>query len=100
MEARTSAMRIYVALLLAAGSFPLPRGTVSAAPLILSEHAAVSRALSVSAVEPAAGRYLHKRPHFWRYGHKRRHFWTNYPYWRPYQYRYWKFYYPYGGPLF
>ena len=21
-------------------------------------------------------------------------------YWRPYQYRYWKFYYPYGGPLF
>lgn len=21
-------------------------------------------------------------------------------YYRPYQYRYWKFYYPYGGPLF
>ena len=26
--------------------------------------------------------------------------WTYLPYWRPYQYRYWKFYYPYGGPLF
>jgi hypothetical protein len=39
-----------------------------------------------------------------RYKHyaysKRRYNWTYYPYWRPYQYRYWKFYYPYGGPLF
>ncbi len=26
--------------------------------------------------------------------------WTYYPYWRLYQYRYWQFYYPYGGPLF
>jgi hypothetical protein len=26
--------------------------------------------------------------------------WQCYPYWRPYQYRYWQFYYPYGGPLF
>ena len=30
----------------------------------------------------------------------RRYNWTYYPYWRPYQYRYWQFYYPYGGPLF
>ncbi len=22
------------------------------------------------------------------------------PYWRPYQYRYWQFMYPYGGPMF
>jgi hypothetical protein len=26
--------------------------------------------------------------------------WTCYPYWRPYQYYYWQFYYPYGGPHF
>jgi hypothetical protein len=26
--------------------------------------------------------------------------WQCYPYWRPYQYRYWQFFYPYGGPLF
>ena len=30
----------------------------------------------------------------------RRYDWSYYPYWRPYQYRYWNFYYPYGGPLF
>jgi hypothetical protein len=30
----------------------------------------------------------------------RRYDWTDYPYWRPYQYRYWQFYYPHGGPLF
>ena len=33
-------------------------------------------------------------------GGPRRYNWTYYPYWRPYQYRYWQFYYPYGGPLF
>jgi hypothetical protein len=30
----------------------------------------------------------------------RRYDWSYYPYWRPYQYRYWQLYYPYGGPLF
>jgi hypothetical protein len=30
----------------------------------------------------------------------RRYDWSYYPYWRPYQYRYWEFYYPHGGPLF
>ena len=30
---------------------------------------------------------------------RRRYNWSYYPYWRPYQYRYWQFYYPYGGPL-
>ena len=30
----------------------------------------------------------------------RRYNWTYYPYWRPYQYRYWQFMYPYGGPMF
>jgi hypothetical protein len=30
----------------------------------------------------------------------RRYNWTYHPYWRPYQYRYWQFMYPYGGPMF
>ena len=93
-------MRIHIALWLAVGTFLATPGTVSAEPLILSDHAAVSRALSVTAVEPVARRYLRKPPHCCRYVHKRPHSWTNSPYWRPYQYRYWKFYYPYGGPLF
>jgi hypothetical protein len=88
-------MRMSIALSLAAGAFlaaPLMvPGTASAAPLVLSEHAAVSQELSVKAVEPVGRR---------RYVRKRRYDWTYYPYWRPYQYRYWQFYYPYGGPLF
>jgi hypothetical protein len=31
---------------------------------------------------------------------KRRYDWTYYPYWRPYQYHYWQYIYPDGGPLF
>ena len=42
-----------------------------------------------------------RRARYKRSGYvKRRYDWTYYPYWRPYQYRYWKFYHPYGGPLF
>jgi hypothetical protein len=93
-------MRIYIAVSLAIATLLAAPGTVSAAPLLLSEHGAISRALSVTVVEPAAQRYLRKRPNCCRYVRRRRPSWTDYPYWRPYQYRYWKFYYPYGGPLF
>jgi hypothetical protein len=88
-------MRILIALSLAAGALLIMLGTVSAAPLILSEHA-VSRVT----VEPIARRYLRKHRHSGRHVRKRQYTWTNYPYWRPYQYRHWKFHYPYGGPLF
>jgi len=93
-------MHIFIALSLAAGAFFMAPATVSAAPPILAEHTAVSRALSVTAVEPVGRRYLRKHRYCCRHVRQRPHSWTNYPYWRPYQYRYWKFYYPYGGPLF
>ena len=89
-------MRIAVALALFAGAFFLAPGPAHAVPLVLGDHAAMSQELSGAVVEEVARRARYKR---YAYS-KRRYNWTYYPYWRPYQYRYWKFYYPYGGPLF
>jgi len=90
-------MRIAVVLSLAAGAFLLAPAAVKAAPLALSDHAAVTQELGGQAVEQVG----------WRNGRRcgRRYVrscctWTCYPYYRPYQYYYWQFYYPYGGPLF
>ena len=86
-----------VVALVAAASFLAP-GSASAVPLALGDQAALSRDASAAALEPVARRYTRSK----RYAGKssRRYNWTYYPYWRPYQYRYWQFYYPYGGPLF
>lgn len=86
-------MRNAIGLAILAGAFSFTGGA-EAAPLSLGDHAALSRDASASLVEQAGRKARAKR-----YG-KRRYDWTYYPYWRPYQYRYWKFYYPYGGPLF
>jgi hypothetical protein len=83
-----------LALSLIASAVLLAPGPAGAVPFSLGDHAALSRAMSVSPVEEAGRRARAKRYV------KRRYDWTYYPYWRPYQYRYWKFYYPYGGPLF
>lgn len=83
-------MRIAIAFSLAAGLLLLAPGAATAAPLVLSDHAAVTKTVAGEAAEPVAHRYVRKR----------RANWTSLPYWRPYQYRYWQFYYPYGGPLF
>ncbi|MGV1013688.1 MAG: hypothetical protein ACOYB4_01805 [Methyloceanibacter sp.] len=90
-------MRIAVALLLIAGALLIKPGQASAIPLSFHDHAAASRALS-GAVEEAGRRSAVTKRQARRYS--RRYGWTNRPYWRPYQYRYWKYYYPYGGPLF
>jgi len=90
-------MRIAVALALFAGAFLLASGPARAVPLALGDHAAMSRELSGAVVEKVARRAQAR--HAKRYS-PRRYNWTYYPYWRPYQYRYWQFYYPYGGPLF
>ena len=87
-------MRIAFALALLAGAFVLAPKSASALPLALGDQAAVSREAAGAVVEKASR-------HHRRYAYAgRRYNWTYYPYWRPYQYRYWKFYYPYGGPLF
>lgn len=84
-------MRIALGLAILAGGFFLAEGA-RAAPLALGDHAALSRA-AASPVAEEVKRYK-------RYKRNRRYDWTYQPYWRPYQYRYWKFYYSYGGPLF
>jgi hypothetical protein len=56
----------------------------------------LSREASGALVEQASRRAAYKRRGY----AKRRYDWTYLPYWRPYQYRYWQFYYPHGGPLF
>ena len=90
-------MRIAVAFALFAGAFVLAPSPASAAPLALGDHAAMSRELNGGVVENVARRVYAR--HAKRYA-PRCYNWTYYPYWRPYQYRYWQFYYPYGGPLF
>ena len=90
-------LRIAVALALLAGAFVLTPRPASALPLALGDHAAMSQELSSAIVEQVARRAQAR--HAKRYS-PRRYNWTYYPYWRPYQYRYWQFYYPYGGPLF
>ena len=93
-------LRIAAALALVAGAFLLAPSPASALPLALGDHAAVSQDLGSALVENASRRSVNARRHGrYAYG-PRRYNWTYYPYWRPYQYRYWQFYYPYGGPLF
>ena len=81
----------------AAASFLVP-GSASAAPLALGDQATLSRDASAAPIEPVARRYTRAKRSVGK--SPRRYNWSYYPYWRPYQYRYWQFYYPYGGPLF
>lgn len=85
-------MRIAIGFAVLAGALILADGA-RAAPPALADHAALSRDLSAAAVEEVGRRARAKR-------YARRYDWTARPYWRPYQYRYWQFYYPHGGPLF
>lgn len=93
-------MRIVVALSLLAGAVALAPGAAIAAPLALSNHAAATQALSVSAVELVAGRRAYRTRRYNRTARRRGGDWMCDPYWRPYQYYNWQYYYPYGGPLF
>jgi len=83
-------MRIILGVAILAGAFFLAEGARAAA-LAFGKQAAMSRDAATPMVEEVK-RYK-------RYQRSRRYDWTYRPYWRPYQYRYWKFYYPYGGPL-
>lgn len=94
-------MRIAIAFAFLAGAIAAS-GPALAAPPALGDHAVLSREIAGEAVEIAAKRADVRRAKRYaskRYA-KRRYDWSYYPYWRPYQYRYWQFYYPYGGPLF
>ncbi len=69
----------------------------SAAPLFLADQAMLTKEASNAPVQSVHYKYKYKR---YAAAAPRRCNWQCYPYWRPYQYRYWQFYYPYGGPLF
>ena len=56
--------------------------------------------ISGAAVQQVARRSVNAHRYNRYAGGPRRYNWTYYPYWRPYQYRYWQFMYPYGGPMF
>ena len=89
-------MRLAIALSLVAAAFLLAPGTATAAPFALSNHLAATQALNDSAVEPVARRSTKTRKHTRKRQCagkcKKRP-------WYPYQYRYWKFYFPFGGPF-
>jgi hypothetical protein len=92
-------MRSAVAIALIVGGLTITSGSVSATPLALGDHAALSRDMS-AAVMQVAHRHAYAR-HYKRYANApRRYNWQYYPYWRPYQYYYWQHYYPHGGPMF
>jgi hypothetical protein len=86
-------MRIAIALAILA----FLAAPASAAPLLLSDHAKLTKEASTAPVQTVRYKYKYKR---YAVVAPRRCNWQCYPYWRPYQYRYWQFYYPYGGPLF
>jgi hypothetical protein len=89
-------MRIAIAILVSFGAFWAATSPAGAAPVPLA--GAAARAISEntgSLVETAA-----KRTRKAATRSARKCGWRCKRYWRPYQYRYWKFYYPHGGPLF
>ncbi len=92
--------KAFVASLIAGALFFVP-GVASAAPLALSDHAAVTKTLGSTnaGVEQVRWRARARRCGR-RYARSYCCTWTCQPYWRPYQYYYWQYYYPYGGPLF
>jgi hypothetical protein len=91
-------MRISIALSLVAGFAILAPAAVSAAPLALSDHIAMTKSVGTAnaGVEQVGSRRQTRRC-----GRRNaRCTWSRTPYWRPYQYYNWQYYYPYGGPLF
>jgi hypothetical protein len=97
LSAKGTYMRALFALALFTSTCLVAPGTASSIAPNLGDQAATIRTLGHGAEQvkrqPAEMKRKVRR-------YDRRYSWTKRPYWRPYQYRYWKFYYPYGGPLF
>ncbi len=86
-------MRFAIALAI----FAFIAAPASAAPSPPALRAMLAKGAGSVGAEP-----VHYKAKYRRYAAiaPRRCGWQCLPYWRPYQYRYWQFYYPYGGPLF
>lgn len=90
-------MRIAIPVLVLVGVAWLAAAPADAAPVPLSGTAAHTIAKSSGSAAITVAKRTQKR--VVRCSPRSRN-WQCKRYWRPYQYRYWKFYYPYGGPLF
>jgi hypothetical protein len=88
-------MRIVIAALLAIGAFWLAPAPANAAAVPLTGTAARTIADTGSMAMTVA-----KRSRKTVSRSTRKCGWQCKRYYRPYHYRYWKFYYPFGGPLF
>ena len=79
-------MRIAAALAFIASVLVMTPEAVSAMPLTLGDHAALSRHMSTTVMQ-VAHRHAYAR-HYKRYVYTapRRYNWQYYPYWRPYHY--------------
>jgi hypothetical protein len=97
LHGRGTIMRVLIALALFTAACLAAPGTASAIAPNLDDQAATIRNLAPLA-EQVKRRPVETKRAVRRYD--RRYSWTRRPYWRPYQYRYWQYYYPYGGPLF
>ena len=89
-------MRIAIAALLAVGAFWLAPTSANAAPVPLTGTAAHEIAADAGSMAMTVA----KRKKRTVSRSTRKCGWQCKRYYRPYQYRYWKFYYPFGGPLF
>lgn len=90
-------MRIAIVVLLLGGAW-LVAAPASAAPVPLSGEAARTVSESAGSMVETAAKRARTRKVVRR--STRDCGWQCRRYWRPFQYRYWKYYYPYGGPLF
>jgi hypothetical protein len=97
LQAGSIPMRLAIAV--AALAFVAAPLSASAAPLLLGDHPALTKEANGGLVETVHYKYKYKNRRY-AVAVPRGCNWQCYPYWRPYQYRYWQFYYPYGGPLF
>lgn len=91
-------MRIALVFLVLLGGVWLSGAPAAAAPVPLSGAAARAASDSAGTMVTTAGKRARTQKAVRR--GTRDCGWQCRRYWRPFQYRYWKYYYPYGGPLF
>ena len=86
-------MRIAIAALVLAAMAWLGAAPAKAAPVPLTGTASHTLAANADSAVTAVAKRSRKTV-------RRKCGWKCKRYYRPYRYRYWKFYYPFGGPLF
>jgi len=91
-------MRIAFIVLALLGAVWIAAAPAGAAPVPLSGPAAHTVSESVGSVVETAAKRTRTKKTVQRSAKDCG--WKCRRYWRPFQYRYWKYYYPYGGPLF